>query len=230
MAGGLGQADIPWLAGSIISGGIGAPVLLMTSLRVTPAATASLLLNFESVATTILAISIFHESVGRRVFWAIGLITAGAVIMSFIANGEWGVSIGALGIIGSTVLWGIDNNLTRRIAAKDPVMIGMIKGIISGAFTLALALISSAQVPPVTTMLEALLLGSFSYGVALAMFIAALRSLGASRTSALFGTAPFWGALLSFIIFREIQWMFFLSLPLMAAGTFLLLGEKREVY
>ena len=225
----LKSGDLPWLAGSILFGGIFAPVLLMYSLPVTPAATASLLLNFESVATTLLAVAIFKESVGRRVYWAIVLITAGGVLLSMNTGNGWGISIGAIGIIGTAFCWGIDNNLTRRISAKDPFAIGGIKGLVSGLITLTLAFILHEPLPGTFVMLEALALGSISYGIALALFISSLRFLGAARTSALFGTAPFWGVLLAFFVFREIHWLVFISLPLMALGTLLLLGEKEII-
>jgi ABC-type nickel/cobalt efflux system permease component RcnA len=54
-----------------------------------------------------------------------------------------------------------------------------------------------------------------------------MRGLGAARTSALFGTAPFAGALLSFLIFQEAPNLFMVtSLPIMIVGAVLLLGEK----
>ncbi len=224
----LKRADLPWLSGSIITGGVIAPILLMSSLSHTPSATASLLLNFESVATALIAVAFFKEMVGRRVFWAVAFITAGSIFLLLNTGEGWGVSAGALGIIGTTVLWGLDNNLTRKISARDPLVIGSIKGLVSGLISLGLALILHNTMPGVFVIIGALALGAVSYGIALALFIVAMRSLGAVRTSALFGTAPFWGTLLSFIIFREIQWVIFISLPFMAAGTVILLGEKDE--
>ena len=72
---GIRMHDIPWLLVAIFAGGVIAPVLLMSSLAITPAATASLLLNFEGVATMIIAFAVFRESVGRRIWIALGIIT-----------------------------------------------------------------------------------------------------------------------------------------------------------
>ena len=55
----------------------------------------------------------------------------------------------------------------------------------------------------------------------------AMRELGAARTIVLFGTASFWGTLAASIIFREIRWTVFISLPLMAIGMLILLGEGK---
>lgn len=55
------QPDYVWLVGAIIAGGVAAPITLLFSLQHTPAATASLLLNFESVATTLIAFFRFQR-------------------------------------------------------------------------------------------------------------------------------------------------------------------------
>lgn len=223
------KADIPWLAGAILAGGVAAPITLLFSLRNTPAATASLLLNFEAVATTLIAILAFKESISRRAWWAIALITLSSIFLSIDLEAGWGFTLGALGILVACFLWGLDNNFTRNISARDPVMIVTIKGLVAGGFSLALALIVGNQFPGVWIILGALLLGAFSYGISIVLFIHALRGLGAARTSALFGIAPLAGMLLSFILFWEIPgWFFLVAFPLMVVGTWLLVGEDHE--
>jgi drug/metabolite transporter (DMT)-like permease len=71
----LNRRDLPWLGGALVAGGIGAPILLLLGLDQTAASTASLLLNFEGVATTLIAVFIFKESIDRRIAWAVGLIS-----------------------------------------------------------------------------------------------------------------------------------------------------------
>jgi len=155
----LTKDDIPWLAGSVLAGGVAAPVILMFGLRFTPAATASLLLNFEVVATTLIAVLVFREAIGRQVWWAIGLITSASILLSMNPGGEWGISLGAAGVLGACLLWGLDNNLTRHISSKDPLEIGTIKGIGAGSFTLALALALHSSFPGVALIMAALVLG-----------------------------------------------------------------------
>ena len=111
------RPDLVWLAGAILAGGIAAPVILLFSLRATPAATASLLLNFESVATTLIAALAFKESISRRAWWAIALITLSGILLSVDSKAGWGFSLGAFGIVAACMLWGIDNNFTRNISA-----------------------------------------------------------------------------------------------------------------
>jgi drug/metabolite transporter (DMT)-like permease len=225
----LTAGDLPWLAGAVIAGGVAAPVLLMVSLQVTPAATASLLLIFESVATTVLAAVVFREAIGRRIWAAVGLITLASAVLTVNVSGGFGISAGALGVIGACVFWGIDNNLTCNISSKDPVAIGMIKGLGAGTFSLAAGLALGRPLPGMPVIAAALGLGAISYGLSIALFILASRGMGAARTSAWFGTAPFAGVIASLLIFRDFPGLQFLvSLPLMIGGALLLFGEQHE--
>jgi drug/metabolite transporter (DMT)-like permease len=225
----INKADIKWLLGAIIAGGILAPIVLLFSLQTTPASTASLLLNFETVATTLIAALFFREAIGKKIWLSILFITIAGIVLTLNLDSQWGFSIGAIGIIFACILWGIDNNLTRNISAKDPSMIVIVKGLAGGTFSIFLAYLLKEPLPSLTVSLYALLLGAFSYGLSLLFFISALRDLGAARTSALFGTAPFIGAILSFLIFKNTPGtLLFLSLPFMIIGTYLILKEKHE--
>ncbi len=225
---GLHAKDLPWLVGAVVAGGVLAPILLMISLKQTPASTASLLLNFESVATALLAGLVFREAIGRRIWAGLGCITLASIILSFTAN-DWGISLGALGVIGACILWGVDNNLIRQVSAKDPLAIVLIKGLGAGSFSLLLGLLTGAAFPRISLILIALLVGALSYGVSIALYVLALRSLGAARTGGLYATAPFVGAALSLVLLREnLEVQFLLSLPLILLGSVFLLGEKHS--
>lgn len=224
---GIKAPDIKWLAGAIGAGGILAPIALMISLQHTPASTASLLLNFEGVATTLIALFFFRESISRRALAAIFVITLASIFLSTDFATGWGFSLGALGVILACVLWGVDNNFTRNISAKDPLTIVAWKGLIAGTFSLLLGLILGQQVPDLATILRILLLGFISYGLSTMLFIYSMRGLGAARTSALYGTAPLAGVLLSFVIFHDpITLLLVFAAALMAAGALLLANEE----
>lgn len=223
------KPDLLWLAGAILAGGVAAPIILLFSLRNTPAATASLLLCFEGVATTLIAFCAFKESISRRAWWAIVLITFASIFLSINLNAEWGFSLGALGIIAACILWGIDNNFTRNISSKDPLVIVTIKGLGAGSFSLAMALILGNKIPALNVILGAMVLGSLSYGISIVLFIHAMRGLGVARTSGLFSSAPLAGMILSFLLFREFpSWLFIIAFPLMVAGTLFLVSEEHE--
>ncbi|MFH1446102.1 MAG: DMT family transporter [Chloroflexota bacterium] len=225
----LKTADVFWLAGSIIAGGIAAPIILLFGLRDTPGATASLLLNFEAVATTVIAAIAFKEAVSRRAWWAILVITSASILLSINMDSEWGLSLGALGIIVACVLWGLDNNFTRNISTKNPMTIVMIKGLVAGSFSLILTLVLGNPIPNLITVIKAMVLGSLGYGLSITLFIRAMRGLGAARTSALFGTAPLAGVLLSFLLLQEsLGAMSLVALSLMIVGAFLLVNEEHN--
>jgi drug/metabolite transporter (DMT)-like permease len=225
----LTKTDVPWLIGAMLSGGIIAPIILMISLRITPAAAASLLLNFEGVATSLIAAVMFREALGKRIWIAILVITAASIILTWNHTGSFGFSTGALGILAACVLWGLDNNFSRHISAKDPIMITILKGLVAGSFSLCIAFALKTHLPALRYILMAAVIGFFSYGMSIVLFISSMRILGAGRSSAYFGTAPFIGALLSFIIFRELpDVLFLIAAPLMVFGVACMLHEKHE--
>lgn len=224
----LSCSDLPWLAGAILAGGVSAPIILLLGLERTPASTASLLLNFESVATTLIAVYFFKESIDRRIAWAIGLVTFASVLLSW-TSGQWRLSLGALGVVGACILWGLDNNLTRNISAKNPLIIVGVKGIGAGIFSLTLSAVLDQSLPSIKIIGLAMLLGSVSYGISIQLFIVAMRHLGAARTSTLFGTAPFMGVILSLLLLREMpQLLFWIAIPIMLVGTWLMVTENHD--
>ena len=224
----LVKTDVPWLIGAMLAGGVAAPILLMWGLNQTPASTASLLLNFEVVATTLIAAYAFKEAVGSRILWAMGLITSASIILSW-TGGAWGISLGALGVIGACFLWGVDNNLTRHISAKNPLIIVGVKGLGAGTFSLVLAFVLGKSLPGAGIIAVAMFLGAVSYGVSIQLFILAMRGLGAARTSMLFGIAPFVGTFLSLILLREMPHnLFWVAVLVMLAGAWLMVTENHD--
>lgn len=225
---GLKRADLPWLVGATLCGGVAAPVVLLYGLKYTPAATASLILNFESAATAVIAFVLFREAVGGRVWAAVAAVTAAVLMLSLDAKGGWGLSAGALGVAAACILWGLDNNMTRNISAKNPVKIVIVKGIAAGLVNATIYFgFFGNGLPGFVQTLLACLLGLFCYGFSIVLFILAMRGLGSARTGAYFAAAPFIGAALSFAIFREVpNAVFPFALALMVLGVWLLLTEK----
>lgn len=222
------RRDLPWLGGALLAGGIGAPIILLLGLERTPASTASLLLNFEGVATTLIAVFFFKESIDRRITLAIGLVTLASILLTW-TGGNWGFSLGVLGIVGACFLWGLDNNFTRHISAKNPLIIVGIKGLGAGTFSLVLCLLIKQHIPAWNIILLAMLLGSVSYGISIQLFIVSMRHMGAARTSTLFGIAPFIGVVLSLVLLREKpQTLFWAALPVMLSGAWLMLTENHN--
>jgi drug/metabolite transporter (DMT)-like permease len=225
----LTRRDLPWLAASILCGGIAAPVLLMVGLTHLDAAAASLLLTLEGVLTALLAWFVFRENFDRRVAVGMLCIVVGAIVL----NWQPGVAIrdlaGPLAIAAACLAWAIDNNLTRKIALADPMQIAMAKGLVAGPVSLAVAFGTGSNAPDFGVAGLGLLAGFLGYGVSLALFVRALRDLGTARTSAYFGLAPFVGALVAVPLFGEpVQVQLFAAGALMAVGVWLHLSERHE--
>ncbi len=224
----LRRSDMPWLALVVVSGGVVGPLLLMLGLARTPASSTALLLNVEGLATMAIAWVVFRENVDRRLLIGAFAILAGALVLSW-QGGPAGAGLGALAIIGACVAWGVDNNLTRKLSSADPVQIAAIKGVVAGAVNLGLALAHGAVLPSGMAILGAAVVGFFGYGVSLVLFVLALRHLGTARTGAYFSTAPFLGAALALVLFREpVTVQLVGAAALMAIGLYLHLSERHE--
>ena len=223
----LRRADLPWLGLVILSGGVAGPLLLMFGLSRTGAASASLLLNLEGLATMGIAWVAFRENVDRRLLLGAFAILAGAAILSW--QGRASLDLGAGLIAGACLCWGIDNNLTRKLSSADPVQIAMLKGLVAGTVNVALALGGGASFPPAGLVAAAGAVGFLGYGVSLALFVLALRHLGTARTGAYFSLAPFVGAALAVLILGEpVSAELLIAGVLMGGGLWLHLAESHE--
>jgi drug/metabolite transporter (DMT)-like permease len=223
----LSRADLPWLALVVATGGVLGPLLLLFGLARTDAAGAALLLNLEGLATMGLAWVAFRENVDRRLLLGAAAILTGAVVLSW--QGHASFRWGAVLVAGACLCWGIDNNLTRRLSAADPVQIAMIKGLAAGTVNTALAWAGGAALPPARLALAVGLVGFLGYGISLALFVLALRWLGAARTGAYFSSAPFVGALLAIPLLHEAPTaQLWIAGALMGVGLWLHVSERHE--
>jgi drug/metabolite transporter (DMT)-like permease len=219
--------DLPWLAGVVLVGGVMGPLLLMLGLARTDAASTSLLLNLEGLATMAIAWMVFRENVDRRLLLGAFAILAGGMVLAW-SGGVRG-DLGALAVAGACVCWGIDNNLTRKLSGSDPLQIAALKGLVAGSVTLGAAFAGGAGMPEWPPVLAAGLVGFLGYGVSLALFVAALRHLGAARTGAYFALAPFVGAVLAVLLLDEpLSARLLVAAGLMAVGLWLHLAEQHE--
>ncbi len=212
----LGKRDLPYTAGFILSGGVLAPVLLFTGLSLTSSSCAAMLLNFELVFTSLIAVIIFREYGGWRLWAAAALITAGGLALSR-GGGTLNLGWGAALVLCASLMWGLDNNLTARVSMKDPVALAAIKGLAGGFINGLLAFHAYRSLPEAKWVFLAMALGFFSYGVSLVLLILAMRGLGASRAGAFFGSYPFIGAALSVALLGDPA-----SAGLLCAGALML--------
>jgi drug/metabolite transporter (DMT)-like permease len=198
----------------------------MVGLDRTPASSASLLLNLEGLGTLAIAWIIYKEHVDRRIFLGAMAILTGALALSW-PDVPLEVTWGALAIAGACLAWAIDNNLTRKLAARDPVQIAAVKGLAAGAVNLVLAAAMGSAFPSVPAVGWAALVGFVGYGVSLALFVLAMRNLGAARASAYFSTGPFIGAALAIPLLGEpVTVPLLMAAVLMGWGVWIHLTER----
>jgi drug/metabolite transporter (DMT)-like permease len=225
----LKKADVPWLAGAILAGGIVAPIMLLFGLNLTAASTASLLLNLEGVLTAVLAWFVFKENFDRRIAFGMAFITVGGIILSWAGKPEIGLPWGALLISGACLMWAIDNNLTRRVSTVNPLQIAALKGVFAGTVNLIIALAIGAKFPGGFSIGSAAFVGLLGYGISLSFFVLALRHIGTARTGAYFSLAPFVGALISIVFLGDsLSVSFLIAAALMGVGVYFHLTENHE--
>ena len=224
----LTRKDLPYTIGMIVLD-ILAPIFLMIGISRTTAANASLLNNFEIVATSLIALFIFKEKLSRRLWLAIGLIVLSSALLTVEDAGSLRFSVGSVFVLLASCCWGLENNCTRMLSQSDPQEIVIVKGLGSGAGALIVALISGECFPAWGYVPFALLLGFVAYGLSIYFYVYAQRYLGAARTSAYYAIAPFIGVLMSLVIFREMPGItFFAALAVMIVATVLVTKDQAE--
>ena len=221
----LTKAELPYIVGMIVLD-IAAPIFLMLGISYGSSANASLLGNFEIVATTVIALILFKEAVTKRLWLAIGLITLSSILLSFEGTDSFHFSYGSLLVIMATVCWGLENNCTRELSSKSTYQIVMLKGLCSGLGALAIALIKKESFPGFGYIAIALALGFVAYGLSIFMYVRAQNVLGAAKTSAYYAVNPLIGALLAFVFLSEsLSWMYVIALIVMIIGSALVVVD-----
>ena len=221
----LTKAELPYIVGMIVLD-IAAPIFLMLGISYGSSANASLLGNFEIVATTVIALILFKEAVTKRLWVAIGLITLSSILLSFEGTDSFHFSYGSLLVIMATVCWGLENNCTRELSSKSTYQIVMLKGLCSGLGALVISLIKKESFPGFGYIAIALALGFVAYGLSIFMYVRAQNVLGAAKTSAYYAVNPLIGALLAFVFLSEsLSWMYVIALIVMIIGSALVVVD-----
>ena len=189
------------ILGAILFGGVLGPIALLTGLRLAPAASVSLWLNLELVATALLGYFLFRDHLGRLGWLGTGGVVLAGVILS-VGEGTSGFSA-ALFVALACLFWGLDNHLTALIDGITPLQSTFCKGLVAGGFNLGLATLLGARWPGAQMALSGVLVGTLSYGASIALYITAAQQLGATRAQLIFASAPFFGLGLSATVLGE---------------------------
>jgi drug/metabolite transporter (DMT)-like permease len=218
--------DWRYLLWSMVTGGMLAPILLMTGLEHTSASVASLLLNFESVFTALVAWTIFREPWHWRVLLGILVITMGGILVSHSDQSTIDLSWGALAILGTCLAWAIDSNFTAKIAHRDPLQVAVFKSGGAGLINTAIATLLGQTWPPFSVLWQVFGAGFIGYGLTYCAFVMALRNIGASRTGAFFALSPLVGVAIAIVFLGDpLSKTLMLAAMLMAFGATLCAWE-----
>lgn len=181
---GLKRSDLGWLSGVILSGGVAGPILLLLGLSQTGADVSALLANTETVFTMALAVLFFGDFLLRREAAGTALILGGATLVAWAGASQGGKTSwqGPLLLLGAGLAWGLDNNFSQKLSAKDPLQVAMVKGIAAGVVNLSLAA-STEGLPRLSPEIvgSAFGVGFACYGLSIVFFITALRHLGGAK-------------------------------------------------
>lgn len=215
----LTKHDLPYLVLMVVLD-IAAPILLLYGLNRISASNASLLNNFEIVATAIIALLIFKEKITLKSWIGIVLITFSSVLLSFDDLSSLRFNEGSIFILLAAMCWGIENNCTKKISTKNTYEIVAIKGICSGLGALIIALILKESITYIWVPFSALGLGFVTYGLSIWFYIKAQNKIGAAKTSSFYAINPFVASAISFFIFNEVlYWNFYVGLAFMFLGS-----------
>lgn len=226
----LEKNDIPYVVGFVFCGGVIAPIMLFTGLRLINASSTSLLLNFELILTILVSWVFFREHIGLKLGISAILITLSAILLCLdIKSFKFSSGYGPLLVISACLMWAIDNNLTGKVSIKNPMNIAMIKGLCGGTINLFMAAIINQLTLNIRSLFYGTIVGFISYGLSLYFLVLAMRHIGTSRAVALFGINPFIGTVFSILLLNEslsieIVIAFFLA----GFAVFLILGEKHH--
>ena len=224
----LTKAELPYTIAMIVLD-IAAPILLMHGLRITTSANATLLNNFEIVATSLIALIVFKEAVSKKLWGAIALVTLASVILTFEGAGSFSFNIGSFMVLGAATCWGFENNCTRMLSHKSSEQIVIIKGIFSGLGALITACFIGEQMPELIHIIAVMILGFVSYGLSINFYIIAQAQLGAAKTSAYYSVAPFLGVAFSLLMLGERPGVqFYVALGVLIVGTILIVKDTLE--
>ncbi len=217
------------LLGAVLAGGVIAPLCLVYGIKYGRASEVALLLNLETVATTIIAWLIFKEHVSRYVWGGKVLIVLASAFIILKSPESLAFSTSGILVLLACIFWGIDNNLTRDVDDLPATALAAIKGYCAGLFNIVLAAVLGFGTIDVQQVGGALLIGAFSYGASLVLFIGALRKIGSARSSTYFAIGPFIGVFASLILLNEHPpGLFWFAAALMIAGVLCLYRERHE--
>ncbi len=190
------------LVGSVVFGGLSGPVLFLFGLRIASAASVSLWLNLELVATALLGIILFRDHLTALGWLSFAIMLAAAILL---ATGEEQAGLqGGMLVAAACFCWGLDNHFTALITGISPAQTTFWKGLVAGTVNLIIGIATGDFTLSISKGAMAIGLGAFSYGLSVMLYISAAQRIGATRSQIIFSASPFFGVLFSALFLSEI--------------------------
>jgi drug/metabolite transporter (DMT)-like permease len=231
-----GPYTLPWqmdrrnrtrLIGAVFFGGVLAPLLMLLGLKAASAASASLWLPLELVATAILGTVLFRDHLGRFGWMGMAGVLAAGTLLS-IGEQNAGISAGLL-VMAACVCWGFDNNFTALIDGITPAQSTFWKGLVAGSVNLITGLLTHGFSGTAATTVAALGVGIICYGASIVLYITAAQNIGATRGQMFFAASPFFGVVLSVAFLREpITMIQFVACAILIGSLILVFRDRHE--
>jgi drug/metabolite transporter (DMT)-like permease len=206
------------ISGIIFFGGFLGPLLLLAGLKTANAASVSIWLNMELVATAILGVFIFKDSLDKYA-WTGVILTIIAGIITSLGEGVSGLTSGLL-VTAACVCWAIDNHLTAITDGASPQTVTFVKGVVAGSVNFIIGCLIANQPMLLGNIMPAIILGIFSYGLSIVLYVTSAQNIGATRSQIFFSTAPLWGVILSYLFFHDsFHWVHIFSMVLLGLAV-----------
>lgn len=193
-----------------LCGAVIAPILFFYGLSNTSASDSSILINGEILFSILLAIVFFNEKLIKREIIAVILVLFGIVILTTnmqFSNSFLELNIGNILIVGATLFWALDNNISKIISKTIHIpKIIVLKSLIGGSLLFMLTMVIfgieefEVDIFHISYLVFA---GSMGFGVSLFFFLNSLKRIGTVKTMLLFSTSSIFGMIFATIFLNE---------------------------
>ncbi len=218
------KRSVPWMVASGLLGAALAPALYLIGIAQTTAVSAALLANAEVFLTGVIAYVVLRERLKREQLLESILVVVGIVVVTTGLDLSKVQLIGGLAgnllILGASLVWAVDNNLSRITSQMfGPTFVSKFRNIFGGAMLLAVLLLASYPVGVPMSALPLLFFYAVDIALATLTFMGALVRIGVVRTLIVFSTTSIFGSLFAVVALGE-----GVTLIQVSGGALILLG------
>lgn len=185
-----------------------APALFFQGLKQTTAGDTSLLANGETVFSILFALLLFGENLKPRIYGAIILILIGVFIVT--TNLKFDSSIlnlnsGNILIIGATVLWALDNNISKIITRHmDVSRLVQLKSLVGGGVLLVTTFLIGIPINfKYDQIIPIIIVGVLGVAFSLYLYLHAIKRIGVAKSSSLLSLSAVFGLSFAAILLLE---------------------------